>query len=179
MSKLTFTMDTDLIDYENGMTFEDMVSKTIQESVLKDAVTKMSKERLDRVTNQLCQSAEKLIEGKLKALLNEDLVLNDKWGKPLFIGSIEDYIKKTIDDKTIGQVDSKGKKITGCTTTDHTWIQWMVEKELTSALSKMQDNIRSLAQDWLKNELRQAIESFKTHTLKQAITDHLESIGIK
>lgn len=179
MPKLTFTMDTDLIDYENGMSFEDMFTDTIRAAVLEDVVANVSREHINRITTQLCQSAEKLVECKLKSLLNEELVLNDKWGKPLFIGSIEDYIKKTIDDKTLGQVDPRGNKITGCTTTDHTWIQWLVEKELASAIAAMQANFRDLAQNWLKNELKQAIEGFKTGTLKQAITDHLESIGIK
>jgi hypothetical protein len=185
MAILKFEIDTDDMfqDYDpefgpSGESFEqlfrDGLSVQIQDKVTAD----ISKVKIDEISEKIKESVVDAVENKLMNLINEDVVISDRWGKSEFIGSVEDYIKKQIDEKMLSPVDSYGKKLEGCTSTTKSWIEWKIEQSIDSSLERIKDSAKRQATDFCKNTLQKELENFKNKTLKGAIVSHLDSLGI-
>ncbi len=83
----------DFVHIDDGSNLEKIISQVLTNSVYKEIQNKyeyLFKER----KKDIALETTKQIEEKLQNLINEDIIITDKWGKPIFVGSVEDYIKK-------------------------------------------------------------------------------------
>ena len=183
MAILKFEVDTNEMfkGYEEGggSIFEDLFKDALTQEVKKFAVESASSEQVKNLTDKLKSEIETAVETKMANLVNEEVAFTDKWGKPEFVGTVEDYIKKQIDEKLFRNVDSGGKTMTGCSTTQKTWVEWKIEKEAESYIRTISDRISSKFNIFCKNELDDHLEKFKNETLSELIRKRLEAVGIK
>lgn len=177
--KLSISIDTEDINMDEGWDFESIIRRELSTEITKDVISKVSKDAIETTTAEIVSSINSNVEKKLSSLINEDVAISDGWGKPMFVGSVEDYIKKQIDEKLMAPVDSYGKVVKGCSSSDQTWITWFVKYQLDGAIAKLKDVVSQQANRFLNETLKSEMETFKTKTLKSAIVDHLENLGIK
>jgi len=182
MAILNISINTDDIfsDYDNdGVSFESLLTSTLREEIKKDIFDRIAKSKIATETEKIRVQTEQAIEDKLNNLINEDLALTDKWGKVTFVGIIEDYIKKQIDDRLTAPVDSQGKVPSGCSSRDNvTWIQWVVKNKISHQLQVIEATVVKQASAYCENTLKEEINKFTQCTLKGLIVQQLESIGI-
>lgn len=182
MAILKIEVDTQDIysGYEDGMSFEDLINKEMKAAIVKDILTKIDQTPFEETAKEVAGCAERAVEDKLKDLINEDLAFVDRWGKPTFVGTVEDYIKKQIDEKLMAPVNAKGKAVTGCSTSDSatTWLQWAVRDEINNQMCTIRSEAYKIAQRFCKNELDEQMEKFTTTTLRGLIVDKLDSVGL-
>ena len=177
--KLNFSFDTEDINMDEGWDFGSIVKRGLSIEITKNVLSRISKENIEAATTKIVSSVDSAVEKKLSSLLDEDVAISDGWGKPTFVGSVEDYIKKRIDEKIMSPVNTAGKTIKGCSTTDQTWLTWYVKEQLNDAIDKIKAIVSQQSKEFLNDILKSEMETFKTKTLKSAIVDHLENIGIK
>lgn len=186
MAILKFEVNTDDI-FENydeefgpsGSSFEALFKDAMMKELKKAAVDEVLKLPIKELIEKIIAGVDAAVESKLTGLINEDIAITDRWGKPEFIGSVEDYIKKQIDEKMLKPVGSDGKPLSGCTNSDAPkWIDWAIKKEIETQLKEIKTDASNTAQRFCKNTLKEALEEFKTKTLKAEIVKHLEAVGV-
>jgi len=178
MTILNVQIDTEELSL-NNWDFNTSLKDGITEELKKEIINSVSRESIKTITDLAAIEVKTGVEHKLATLLNEDVAFTDKWGKKTFVGSVEDYIKKTIDEKMLHPVDSHGKELSGCTASDQTWIKWKIEYCIKVAIGKLERTVQETAHSFMKEALTKELEQFKTRTLRTAIVEHLESIGVK
>ena len=181
MAILKFEVNTDEIfdDYEEGgPKFEDLFKMALTKEVRDMAVKSASSLRVKELLEVLKGEIEQAVEIKMSNLVNEEVAFTDQWGKPKFIGTVEDYIKKQIDEKLFRNVDPQGKTITGCSSNEQTWVEWKIEKEARNYIDKISNKVSRQANDFCRNKLDSELERFKKETLSDLIMDRLKTVGI-
>lgn len=181
MATLKFEIDTDdLYQYEDGPDFTDLVRGAIGDSVKKEIVKSRMGDKIPAASKIIALESIHQVEKKLASLINEDLAIPDRWGKPVFIGSVEDYMKKQIDEKLFRHVDSSGKTLTGaCSNSEDTWLEWKVGRTIEAQLKRAMQDVERLATRFCNEELDRRVENFKAKTLTGLIIKKLESVGVK
>ncbi len=187
MAKLTFELDTDEIykeynyagDEVDGNSFESLIKHAIGKEVKLEMQSKFSGDAFDRTSKNIALECVHQVDKKLRSLINEDIVMQDRWGKAEFIGSVEDYIKKTIDEKLLHPVDTNGHKIKGCSSNAdvQTWIEWSVENAIENIVKKVIHQQLQTAERYADRVIKDKIIEFKNKTLNTLITEKLASIG--
>ena len=185
MAKLKFEIDTEDMfqDYDeefgySGESFEQLFKSGLKSEITKKVTEDISKVQIDNIAEKIKTCVLDSVENKLTNLINEDVAISDRWGKPTFIGSVEDFIKKQIDEKMLSPVDSNGKILQGCTSNTKSWVEWKIEKQIEWQIDQIKNRADRFANDFLKNTLKKELEKFKTQTLKGVIVKHLDSLGI-
>jgi len=183
MAILKLEIDTDDIyqgDYDHGSTsFEDLVKGAMRNEITKLVMEKISKEKVEEETDNIREEVEKSVKEKLNNLINEDLAFVNSWGKPTFVGSIEDYIKYQIDERLMKPVDDRGNFLNGCQLDGKkTWIQWAVKDKIDNEIKQIKEAASYQARAFCKDTLKEEMEKFKTQTLKGLVIQQLESVGI-
>lgn len=185
MAKLKFEIDTDEIfqDYSEefgltGASFEDLFKTGLETQIKNQVAEKVSKAQIEEVTDRIRDSVYEAVENKLEALISEEVAISDRWGKPTFVGSVEDYIKKQIDEKMLAPVDSSGKTVHGCSSSSKTWVEWRVEHALKGTVASIKDTVEKTGRDFCRKILLEELEEFKTKTMRGQIINHLDSIGV-
>jgi hypothetical protein len=182
MAILKFELNTDEIfgdEYDN-LRFEDLFMNGLKNEIVKIAAEKVSEGPIQELTGKIKESVETAVEKKLLSLINEEIVITNRWGKPEFIGSVEDYIKKQIDEKTLAPVGADGKSLQGsCNSSTKTWIEWLIEKEIRSYLSTIANKAEKAAATYCRETLTKELDHFVSKTLSGEIAKRLEAVGIK
>lgn len=183
MATLKFEIDTDEIysDYNDGASFETLVKQAIGHEVKIKMQAKFAGEAFDTVSKNIALECIYQVDQKLHNLINEDIVMQDRWGKPEFIGSAEDYIKRQIDNKLLRTVDSNGKTLEGCALggDNKTWINWKIEKEIGETVDEIERTVSKTCRRFLDDRLSFALKQFQETSLTKAITEKLKAVGVK
>ena len=181
MAILKFEINTDEIfeDYDSGgPNFEDLFKMALTKEVKDMAVKHATGSRAKELMEQIGKEIEAAVENKMSNLVNEEIALTDRWGKPTFVGSVEDLIKKQIDEKMFRAVDSYGKTVTGCSADEKTWVEWKIEKEARDYVDTISKTVNRQAGDFCKNKLDKELEKFKKETLSDLVMARLKAVGV-
>lgn len=129
------------------------------------------------------EAVDQEISSQFQRLMGEELVLTDTWGKKAFYGSVEDYVKKSIDQRLLAPVDSQGKRIVGCSSSDQTWLEWYVKKNLESHIdSRIKEHVvgsvnkLSAAMD---KEIKERFENEINGKLANKIIKAMKDLGVE
>lgn len=170
--KLNFTVDTDdMYGGEDGMDFESLVKDSLQREVISNCKVGLASDKFKEFAQLASDTIISGIKLKMENFLSEEIVLTEGWGKPTFVGSIEDLIKKRFDEILLRPVDSSGKTLQGCTTssTTKTWIEWM----LTNRVNENSQSIVESAADSIgrrvKDSVTKEIIEIKDNAIKQQV----------
>ena len=182
MAKLKFEIDTNDIfqgEYDD-IRFEDLVKDAFKAEIVKTVTEKVSIQPIKVLSEKITHNVECAVEKKLFNLINEEIAMTDRWGKPEFVGTVEDYIKKQIDEKLMAPVNTNGKKLTGsCTSDETTWIEWAVKDEIRRQLKTITDTAAKTANQYCKEALDIELKKFTSETLSNEIAKRLAAVGVK
>lgn len=187
MAILKIEVNTDDIyggDPEDGygaISFEALVKEAINDKVKQDIQKQFAGEAFKQVSKNISLECIYQIEKKLHNLINEDIVMQDRWGKPEFIGSVEDYIKQQIDKKLLKPVNSNGQELTGCSinANNETWIEYTVKKTINEKMKYTLSKVENEVEKYCKIKIDQVLNDFKNNTLNNVILERLNSLGVK
>ena len=185
MAKLQSEIDTDEIwqgDYdEPGTSFEELVRHAVGKEVRVEMQSKFAGEAFETTSKNIALECIYQVNRKLRDLVNEDIVMQDRWGEPKFIGSVEDYIKKQIDEKLLKPVNSEGKPLDGCQLghNKETWIEWTVNKWIDKELKNVKAHVVGAVNDYCKKSIDKTLRDFQKNTLNGLIMKKLESVGVE
>ena len=149
--ELKFTLNTDDLYGEDGIDFESLLADSLKRAIIKDAKAEVASAKFKEFSQLASDSLVAEIKVRLSNFLSEEISITEQWGKPTFVGSIEDLIKKRFDDVLLRPVDTNGKTLQGCTSSGKTWIEWEISNKLEDTLKahikNAQDSIRKLVSD--------------------------------
>ena len=173
--KLTFSMDTDDIfqDGEDSISFEDLFREQLQKAALKEYSTRVGNESFVKYSELVADKLESELKLKLEGFLSEDIALTDKWGKPTFVGSIEDLFKSRIDDILLKGVDNNGREITGCPIQPKTWIEWKISEKLNKHVSDIVERAQRTILSEIKNQVEKQVDEITNKLIKTKVQDSL------
>ena len=173
MAEITFSIDTKDL-YEEG--FESVVVNQITQQLSANFKCK-AKEMLNAKVNKMIEAAVNYaVENKLKSLMDEPVVISDRWGKKKFLGTAEDYIKQEIDSKLLKPVDNAGKELHGCTSTSQTWIEWSIAKTFDLQVKRVISEVESRSKKHFSIVAKEALEKGIDEAASKAVSDTIAAL---
>ncbi|KKL22857.1 hypothetical protein LCGC14_2431200 [marine sediment metagenome] len=167
--KLNFTIETDELYGEDGIDFESLLSDSLRREVIKTCKKDLASEEFKRFSMLASDTVVAGIKLKLEGFLSEEIALTEGWGKPTFVGSIEDLIKKRFDDVLLRPVDGSGKTLRGCTSDNKTWIEWRIEKTLKNDIEQTLNNVGRTIRISTEEYIDAKFIEMKESTLKKQV----------
>ena len=177
MTILKFEVDTSEIfdDGYDKVTFENLIKEEFLEEIKKHVFEDGAKKQIKEVTAKIIMEVESQVETKLRDLINQEMIVTDNWGKTVFTGPVEDYIKNRIDEKFLSPVDKQGKYVTkNAPENSSTWIDWVIEREAESSLSKIKHEVHNTIKKFCGKSLEEGINDFTLKILLDEIVYHLK-----
>lgn len=175
--KLNFTVDMDDLYGEDGIDFESIITSALEKKITESCKNGLASEKFNefaKLTSDTIIAGTKL---KMENFLSEEIALTEGWGKPTFVGSIEDLMKKRFDDTLLRPVDSSGKALQGCTTSDSdTWIEWMLKSHVRDTINSYVKTATSKIEQMISKEINAKITEIKDESLKRQVDDAFTSI---
>lgn len=187
MTKLIIETEIDLdeIGYdiaEKSVSLDNLVKEIAEQEIMKRVtdrvVSTIPVERINALADKIRQTIENTVEQKMINLLNEELVLMDRWGKKTFVGSVEDFIKQEIDQKITAGVDAQGKRIGTVCNTQQTWLEWYIAQQSKSSLDRLHTKAEEIINRTTKELIHDTFFKAKQDTMKEEILKHLASVGV-
>jgi len=176
--KLTIDINTEQI-YEDG--FEAALMDAIVKK-LADRISNKADSLITEKTSALMVAAiDRAVDNKLKNLLDEPIVMTDRYGAKKFLGSVEDYIKMEIDNRLLRPVDSHGKTLTGsCSNSDaKNWIEWSFEKTAKEEYDRATTSFKMDVSDKISRIVKGETEKIISQQTSNAISTALSRILAK
>ena len=160
--------------------FTDVIKKIITKEIEKDLQERYSNEVIEKISFAYANKCDEKIISKLESLINEDIVIKDRWGKPKFIGTVEDYIRQEIEEKILKPVNSNGVALQGCTTSSNpdTWIEYTVRSEIEKFTKQHLQKALKTAYQEMEKIIEDTINKFRSETMNEAISKKLQSLGL-
>ena len=176
--ELNFSIETDDLYGENGNDFESLFTDSLQKQIIKNCKDGLASEKFNefaKLTSDIIIAGIKL---KMENFLSEEIALTEGWGKPTFVGSIEDLMKKRFDEVLLRPVDSSGKTLHGCTTSNNpnTWIEWMLDKQVKEKISGLIENAARVIEKAITKEVNDKIIKIKDDALKRQVDEAFTTI---
>ncbi len=165
--ELKFTVDTEDF-YE--MDFESVFTGAIKKEVIKICSADLASDKFEQFTQLISDTIVSGIKLKMENFLSEEIALTGEWGKPTFVGSIEDLMKKRFDEVLLRPVDSAGKTLRGCaTSSSKTWIEWKITEDLNKDLTRYMEKAESDIRQAMTATINEKIIEIKDKALKQQV----------
>jgi hypothetical protein len=174
--KLKFEIDTDELYGENGIDFEGLLSDSLRRSIVKDCKDTVASNQFKefaRLTSETIISGIKL---RMEKFLSEEIAISDGWGKPTFVGTVEDLIKLRFDDILLRTVNSNGETIKGCTTSGQTWLEWKIGQTLNNKVETDIKYARNNIEKFITQAVNSKINDLKNDAIKQEVDSVFASI---
>ena len=182
MTLLNFTIDTDELGYdEDGYknSFKDEFHSSIISRITKMVVGNVTNEEVGQYSILVQEKVQGGVDDLFNTLLNEDVVISDGYGRKKFVGNVEDYIKKEIDDRYLHSVDGNGKRLSGCSTQENTWVQWYLENKCKEYMDRAISSAKDKIEKTINRHMRDVLDSFIEETLKKRANEKLIEMGLK
>ncbi|MEG0299243.1 MAG: hypothetical protein RR609_06665 [Aurantimicrobium sp.] len=144
MNTINITIDLDeyIADAANDMgeygEKPQPISKYIVKEIIRELTAQIDSDQRNRIQQEVAEKFEEsvtvavqeAVDKRLESFMQNEIALTDHWNRPNFIGTFDDFMAKTFDDKFLAPVDSSGKVIKGCTSTGLTYVEWLVKNRI-------------------------------------------------
>ena len=176
--ELKITIDTeDIVGDNYGSNFDELLSDSLKQAIFEDAQGRLATNKFKEFSELTAVGLINEIKLKLTNFLDEEIVLNDQWGKPTFIGSIEDLLKLKIDNVMLRPVNSSGKTIEGCHTDgQQTWIEWKIEQLMTDRLAVHLKAAQRQIEQTIDRSVKKRFSDYTDDTIKNKVGDAFSAI---
>ena len=173
--ELKFTIDTDDL-YREDVNFESLLTDSLRQEVIKNYKTDLASDKFKEFAKLVSDTIVVGVKLKMENFLSEEIALVDRWGKKIFVGSIEDLMKKRFDDILLRPVDSNGKTIQGCTTSGNpSWIEWKIENFLENRARGLLDEASQKLSEVMKVSVSKKMTAIKDELLKTQVERILQA----
>lgn len=184
MTVLTIKIDTDDLGIDEdgyGATFEELFHKGLKDEIANTAFDKLVDSGVGSFSDIVKNIVSSSVESRIIGLLTEDIKITGKWGEKQFIGSVEDYIKKEIDGKYLHAVNSSGKKLEGCDTSDteNTWINWKLNREMENSFKYLIERSESKITKMIDRAVNDKMKAFADRVIQEKTHAKLLDLGVK
>lgn len=175
--QLNFTVDTDDLYGEDGIDFESILTDSLLHSIVNDTKSKVASKEFKEFSQLASDTVMSDIKLRMQNFLSEEIALHEGWGKPTFVGSIEDLIKKRFDEILLRPVDSSGETIKGCTTSENkTWIEWKIGDKLQKTVDRQVKQAVEKLSYTIKKTVETKITELKDGAIKSQVDAAFASI---
>uniref|UniRef100_A0A6M3LVJ9 Uncharacterized protein n=1 Tax=viral metagenome TaxID=1070528 RepID=A0A6M3LVJ9_9ZZZZ len=176
---LTLKMDTDELYGEDGIDFESLLTTSLKTEIIRESKKNLASEKFADFAKLASDTIIADIKLRMENFLSEEISLTEGWGKPTFVGSIEDLIKKRFDDVLLRPVDSSGQTIQGCTSSGRTWVEWAIEKRLEETKNNLLKEYQSKIINETSKAIKEKIIQMKDMAIKEQVDSAFASILTK
>ena len=180
MAKLTFTIDTDDIlrdfDEETETTFEGLFTDALRKQITENVWSKVKGDQFQQFMNDRAETIDEAIRLKFESFMEEDIVLTGKWGEKTFVGTIEDYIKKRLDEKLLLPVNNDGAPTGSCSTTGVTWVQWKIERMMKREIDRIEKSCTDIITKKVGESIKDHLDQMLTNTVNDKVSGALAQI---
>jgi len=159
--------------------YDQLCSEGLESAIASSLVKKLGQEFREKAEDLITEKTGALmvaavnhaVEVKLSALMDEPVVMTDRYGSKKFLGSVEDYIKQEIDNRLLRPVDSNGKTLTGsCSNSDaKVWLEWSVDQTLTKMIDQLMKKFEQTAREKLERIVCQKTDEIVSEKTKNAV----------
>jgi len=166
--------------------YEQLCDEGLESAIASSLVKKLGQEFREKADGLISEKTGALmvaavnhaVEVKLSALMNEPVVMTDRYGAKKFLGSVEDYIKQEIDNRLLRPVDSNGKTLTGsCSNSDaKVWLEWSVDQALSRMVDHYMKKFEQTAREKLERIVNQKTEEIISEKTKSAVSKAISGI---
>ena len=167
-------IDTDHLYNGDGDQITDMeglLSDAFRRSVVEQTREKLGSDHFKKISQLTSDTIVSEIKLKMESFLSEEIALTERWGKPTFVGSIEDLIKLRFDEIILKRVDNYGKKIEGCTSEGKTWLEWRIEQDLDKKMKSLVEQAQKTISLELTKLVKDKLIEIKNESLKSQVDD--------
>ena len=168
---LQFSVDTDEMYGEDGIDFESLLSDSFRKELVANCKDKIASEQFKTFSKLTENTIIADIKLRMENFLSEEIALTGDWGKKTFVGSIEDLIKQRFDDILLRPVDNGGQTLNGCTSSERTWVEWRIEKQLKEGFDRVIKDAASTVLSDVKKIVNSKLIEIKDNALKQEVDD--------
>lgn len=167
----------EFFDYDRDFSLGEFITQEFRKQVVKDASEKLKADEFKKFSSETSAAVIGSIKDRLTDFLAEDIVLGDSWGKPKFVGSIDDLIKKRFDEILLRPVNSRGETLEGCTTNGgETWIEWMLGRRLEERINTITKRAEEKIHDAVYEAVNDKITEIKDGAIKKQVDSTFASI---
>ena len=181
MTILKIEVDTEELGIDEdgySSSFEDVFHDNMMNQITKRVIANITKEEVGQYSILVQERVDSGVNSLFTNLLSEDVVITDGYGSKKFVGCVEDYIKKSIDERYLYPVGSDGKKLNGCSSSNETWVQWYLKKETRSILDKAVADAERSIKYGIEDVIKKRLSEFIENTVNNTISDKLKNVGI-
>ncbi len=175
--ELKFTVDTDdMYGNGEGIDFETLLTDALGRQVVDNCKKGLASDEFKKFAALASDTIVTGIKLKLENFLSEEIALTEGWGKPTFVGSIEDLIKKRFDDVLLRPVDGNGKTVQGCTSSGETWIEWRLGRDLENDVNRHVKKAGEILERGIVKCVNEKIVEIKDSAIKKQVDAAFTSI---
>ena len=175
--ELTFKVNTDdMFNCDEGIPFEDLFTDALKKELVAKVSTDLGKEHFRTFSQLTADATISTIKARMENFLNEDIALTDTWGKPIFIGSMEDLIKSRFDNILLRPVDSRGETLQACSSGKTTWIEWKINQKIDSEINNAIEKATSKLKTTIKNTINEKLKELTENTIKDKVSNVFSNI---
>lgn len=182
MALLKIEIDTEdlRIDEEGyGDSFEDLFHSELSSQITKRVIGNITKEEVGQYSILVQEKVSDGVDHLFNNLLSEDVVITDGYGSKKFVGCVEDYIKKEIDERYLHPVDGSGKKLVGCTSSSQTWVQWHLKNKCREHIDYAIENAKREVVRTIESTVKSQLKKYIDTTISETVTKNLQNVGIR
>ena len=178
--ELKFSIETNEMFDEDGYSIENILTDALKAQILTASKTEITSAKFNEFAESVQNEIVAGVKTKMISFLGEEIVLTDRYGKPNFIGSIDDLLKQRFDDILLRPVNDSGKTIEGCTTTGaKTWIEWRIENELGSSIKHKIESATNQIKRMVESEIASKLVEFKDSAIKKQVAEIADLLKTK
>lgn len=176
--ELKFTVETeDFYAGEDGPSFDNILKKSLCDAAIEKAKKTLATEQFSKISDLVSNAIVSDIKLRIGNFLENDITLTDRWGKPTFVGSVEDLLKTKIDDLLLRKVNSKGETLSGCTTQDApTWLEWRIQKDCDDRIKLLIDQASSKIMASISKSITDQITEIANRGVKEKVGQAISNL---
>lgn len=180
MAILNFTVNTDdlIPKYEDDDTpiFEDLFRQGMRDALVQDMKGRFANDEFKKFTEEVAATVEGQVKTRMQNFLDEEIVLTGEWGKKVFVGSVDDYIKSRFDAVLLHPVNSRGERLSGCTTESKTWIQWQIGEQVKERIERLVQQATKTIQDSVGAAVKAQVAGVVDNAVKEKVGAAFQAI---
>lgn len=180
MAILNFSINTDELipEYEDQQApvFEELFRKGMREALVKDMKGRFANDEFKKFTEEVAATVEGQVKARMQNFLDEEIVLTGEWGKKVFVGSVDDYIKSRFDTVLLHPVNSRGERLSGCTTESKTWIQWQIGEQVKERIERLVQQAAKTIHDSVGGAVKAQVAEILDSAVKEKVGAAFQAI---
>ena len=148
----------------------------MRDSLVQEMKGRFANEEFAKFTEEVAATVEGQVKARMQNFLDEEIVLTGEWGKKVFVGSVDDYIKSRFDAVLLHPVNSRGERLSSCTTESRTWIQWQIGEQVKEGIERIVKQAAQNVQNSVSNAVKAQVADILDNAVKEKVGAAFQAI---